>query len=130
VLVCSERRAVLAGCWWLVCSERSSAGWWLISRANRLQVSERFVIEFAPLFDGNLVEMLLPIIFRINLHTTNGTWMKSQSLMQRVRQYSKSWMLCQFARGSNTGYEHAYWQPWRDALSLWRCNERMVQPLC
>jgi hypothetical protein len=22
VLVCSERRVLLAGCWWLVCSER------------------------------------------------------------------------------------------------------------
>jgi hypothetical protein len=37
VLVCSERRVLLAGCWWLVCCERkSTAAWWLISQANRV----------------------------------------------------------------------------------------------
>jgi hypothetical protein len=35
MLVCSERRVLLAGCWWMVYSERSTAGWWLISQANR-----------------------------------------------------------------------------------------------
>jgi hypothetical protein len=40
VLVCSERRVLLAGCGWLLVAgsfwEKSTAGWWLISRANRL----------------------------------------------------------------------------------------------
>jgi hypothetical protein len=30
VLVCSERKVLLAGYWWLVCSD-----WWLISQANK-----------------------------------------------------------------------------------------------
>jgi hypothetical protein len=36
VLVCSERKVLLAGCWWLICSERKLplAGWWLISRTD------------------------------------------------------------------------------------------------
>jgi hypothetical protein len=29
VLVCSERNILLAGCWWLICSD-----WWLISQTN------------------------------------------------------------------------------------------------
>jgi hypothetical protein len=41
-LVCSERRVLLAGCGWLLVAgsfwEKSTAGWWLISRANRLEV--------------------------------------------------------------------------------------------
>jgi hypothetical protein len=40
VLICSERRVLLAGCGWLLVAdsfrEKSTAGWWLISRANRL----------------------------------------------------------------------------------------------
>jgi hypothetical protein len=40
VLVCSERKVLLAGCGWLLVAdsfwEKSTAGWWLISRANRL----------------------------------------------------------------------------------------------
>jgi hypothetical protein len=40
VLVCSERRVLLADCGWLLVAgsfrEKSTAGWWLISRANRL----------------------------------------------------------------------------------------------
>jgi hypothetical protein len=39
VLICAERKVLLAGCWWLVCSEKSTAGWWLISQANRLWVT-------------------------------------------------------------------------------------------
>jgi hypothetical protein len=36
VLICSERKVLLAGWWWLVCSERKvPLGWWLISQANR-----------------------------------------------------------------------------------------------
>jgi hypothetical protein len=35
VLVCYEKNVLLAGCWWLVCS----AGWWLISQANRASVT-------------------------------------------------------------------------------------------
>jgi hypothetical protein len=31
VLICSERKILLAGCWWLVCSD----GWWLISQTNK-----------------------------------------------------------------------------------------------
>jgi hypothetical protein len=46
VLVCSEIRVLLAGCGWLLVAgsfwEKSTAGWWLISRANRLLVE--FVI--------------------------------------------------------------------------------------
>jgi hypothetical protein len=42
VLVCSERRVLLASCGWLLVAdsfwEKSTAGWWLISRANRLVV--------------------------------------------------------------------------------------------
>jgi hypothetical protein len=37
VLICSKKKVLLAGCWWLVCSERkSTVGWWLISRTNKL----------------------------------------------------------------------------------------------
>jgi hypothetical protein len=46
VLDCSQRKVLLAGCWWkstadwlLVAGlfwEKSTAGWWLISQANRL----------------------------------------------------------------------------------------------
>jgi hypothetical protein len=34
VLVCSERKVLLAGCWWLVCSERKVllAGGWFVLR--------------------------------------------------------------------------------------------------
>jgi hypothetical protein len=39
VLVCSERRVLLAGCGWLLVAgsfgEKSTAGWCLISRTNR-----------------------------------------------------------------------------------------------
>jgi hypothetical protein len=42
VLVCSERTVLLAGCGWLLVAgsfwEKSTAGWWPISRANRLVV--------------------------------------------------------------------------------------------
>jgi hypothetical protein len=33
VLICSERKVLLAGCWWLVCCERKVL-WWLISQAR------------------------------------------------------------------------------------------------
>jgi hypothetical protein len=41
VLVCSERRVLLAGCWWLVCSERKVrlAG----GQANRQGASSHFL---------------------------------------------------------------------------------------
>jgi hypothetical protein len=38
VLVCSERKVLLTDCWWLVCSERSNVGWWLINQANRAYI--------------------------------------------------------------------------------------------
>jgi hypothetical protein len=44
VLVCSERKVLLAGCWWLVCSERSTVGWWLISQANRFLIGTYHVL--------------------------------------------------------------------------------------
>jgi hypothetical protein len=37
VLICSERKILLTGCWWLVCSERK-VGWWLISQTNMVRV--------------------------------------------------------------------------------------------
>jgi hypothetical protein len=41
VLICSERKVLLADCWWLVCSERKVlAGWWLISRTNMAAMLE------------------------------------------------------------------------------------------
>jgi hypothetical protein len=44
VLVCSEIRVLLAGCGWLLVAdsfwEKSTAGWWLIIRANRLKDAE------------------------------------------------------------------------------------------
>jgi hypothetical protein len=40
MLIYSERKVLLAGCWWLIYSERKDiAGWWLISQTNRLLIN-------------------------------------------------------------------------------------------
>jgi hypothetical protein len=42
VLVCYERKVLLDGCWWLICSEKkNTVDWWLISQANMAIVQLR-----------------------------------------------------------------------------------------
>jgi hypothetical protein len=42
VLICSERKVLLASCWcWFVLREKYYFGWWLISRENSAQCDEQ-----------------------------------------------------------------------------------------
>jgi hypothetical protein len=55
VLVCSERRVLLAGCWWLVCFERKVL---LASRANRLYaITDHVAPTFRCILEENFLSL-------------------------------------------------------------------------
>jgi hypothetical protein len=45
VLICSEKKVLLADCWCLVYSERNTAGWWLISQTIRVWIFGESAVE-------------------------------------------------------------------------------------
>jgi hypothetical protein len=52
VLVCSERKILLAGCWWLVCCERKillAGCWWLVCCERKVLLAGDGFFTFFPL---------------------------------------------------------------------------------